>query len=253
MIYSQSSLQDYVDCARRFELRYMQRLRWPAVQSEPLMEHEALMQRGVDFHRMVQQHVVGIPAEVIGRAAMDDDLRRWWQAYLNSEYAHVPDRRAEVTLQVPLAGSRLVAQYDLLVRQGVIVDWKTATRRTPREILADRLQTLVYPYVLVEAGGYTPEQVTMVYWFANFPDEPERFTYDTDQHRQAGARLQALITEIDERQVFDLTTDTRRCDFCVYRSYCERGIAAGQMDADGEIEIAEDFAFDFDQIAEVEF
>ena len=32
---SQSSLQDYVDCARRFQLRYLDRLSYPAIESEP--------------------------------------------------------------------------------------------------------------------------------------------------------------------------------------------------------------------------
>ena len=44
-VFSQSSLQDYVDCARRFELRYIDELRWPAVVAEPSETHEAHMQR----------------------------------------------------------------------------------------------------------------------------------------------------------------------------------------------------------------
>ena len=38
--FSQSSLQDYVDCRRRFQLRYLQNLAWPALQSEPALENE---------------------------------------------------------------------------------------------------------------------------------------------------------------------------------------------------------------------
>mgnify|MGYP007064289961 CR=1 FL=1 len=32
--FSQNNLQDYLDCARRFELRALRRLAWPAAQSE---------------------------------------------------------------------------------------------------------------------------------------------------------------------------------------------------------------------------
>ena len=38
--FSQRSLQDYVDCRRRFELRYLQNLAWPAVEAEPHLEQE---------------------------------------------------------------------------------------------------------------------------------------------------------------------------------------------------------------------
>ena len=38
--FSQNSLQDYVDCPRRFQLRYLLRQPWPAVESEPLSEYE---------------------------------------------------------------------------------------------------------------------------------------------------------------------------------------------------------------------
>jgi hypothetical protein len=49
--FSQSSLQDYVECSRRFELRYIERLRWPALQSEPVLEQERHMQQGQRFHQ----------------------------------------------------------------------------------------------------------------------------------------------------------------------------------------------------------
>ncbi|MEZ4661776.1 MAG: PD-(D/E)XK nuclease family protein [Caldilineaceae bacterium] len=35
----------------------------------------------------------------------------------------------------------------------MIVDWKTTRKRTEPSILRQRLQTLVYPYVLVEASA----------------------------------------------------------------------------------------------------
>jgi hypothetical protein len=33
--FTQSSLQDYLDCPRRFQLRYVLDQPWPAVESEP--------------------------------------------------------------------------------------------------------------------------------------------------------------------------------------------------------------------------
>lgn len=272
--FSQSSLHDYETCARRFELRYIQQRRWPAVESEPVREYEQHMQRGTDFHQLAQRHALGIPAETLAAAIRDDDLRRWWAAYLASGYAAGDDSRLptmrwpELALSAPLAGYRLLAKYDLLAvepgQRVVIVDWKTNARKPSRDWLADHPQTTVYRYLLVEAGAHLnggqpiePEQVSMVYWFATAPDAVEVFDYDADQHAAAGADLRKLIAEIAERRVFDLTTDIAACRFCAYRSLCERGESAGDFRADHAATDADDspldLLFDFDQVAEVEF
>jgi hypothetical protein len=113
----------------------------------------------------------------------------WLENYLQSAPADLPrERRPEVTLSVALAGHRLVAKFDLLAsdpgRRVVIVDWKTWHARPDRVWLAARLQTRVYRYVLVEGGAalnggqrWQPDQVEMVYWFADHPDRPERLPY----------------------------------------------------------------------------
>ncbi len=88
-------------------------------------------------------------------------------------------------------------QYDLLaVEPGerlVVVDWKAVLKRPSRANLARRLQTRVYRYLAVEGGAAfnggqppEPEQVEMIYWFAEFGGAVERFPYDADQH--AGRR-----------------------------------------------------------------
>src|SRR5512146_1975965 len=75
---SQSSLQDYVDCALRFKLRYLDRWSYPAVESEPALENEKHQQEGEYFHRLLQQHLIGISAEQISRLANTPNLQRWW-------------------------------------------------------------------------------------------------------------------------------------------------------------------------------
>ena len=62
--FSQNNLQDYVDCKRRFLLRHVQKLEWPAIESEPVLEQEQLMLLGQQFHLMVQQKLSGIPEEI---------------------------------------------------------------------------------------------------------------------------------------------------------------------------------------------
>ena len=268
--FSQGSLQDYVDCPRRFQLGYILRLAWPAVEAEPVLESERHQLQGQAFHRLVHQHLLGIPSDRLSPMATDEDLRRWWHHYLEDGPADLPPARyPEIRLTTSVAGHQLMARYDLIAAEAgqrlVIVDWKTSRQRSSRRWLAGRLQTQVYPYLAVRAGSHLnegqpvrPEQVAMVYWFAEFPADPERFPYDAAQYQADEARLTTLIEEIKTRddEVFPLTTDERQCRYCRYRSLCERGVAAGPIEgAEAVSEWGDDFdvSIDFEQIAEIEY
>jgi len=113
---------------------------------------------------------------------------------------------------------------------------------------------------------FQPEQMEMVYWFANFPKDPERFSYDTAQYDADGDYLASLIEEIKELALslskglgdedFPLTTQERRCRYCPYRSLCQRGVRAGSFDEmEDELGWGDDFeiVLDFEQIAEIEY
>jgi len=278
--FSQASLQDYLDCRRRFYLRYRLRLAWPALESEPVEEHERETELGQAFHRMVQQHVMGVPAGQLAAMAKGGDLAGWWQAYLDFVRPDLSGIRPqdgarffpELSLSAPLAGMRLLAKYDLLVVQPggqvTIYDWKTSRKLTERSRLAARMQTRVYRYVLAQAGAslnqgraILPDQIRMIYWFAAFPNQAELFPYDAQQHAQDGLVLGDLIGEIQKlpETEFYLTADERRCRFCTYRSLCERGVKAGNLADDldaeegGEKDDSGEADLDFDQIAEIGF
>ncbi len=276
--FSQASLQDYVDCARRFQLRHARRLRWPAPQVSPALEYEHHLQRGAAFHRLIQRHLLGFPMEPLSPLVSDPLLRQWWQSYLEAAPGNLPvSSYPEMALSAPVGRFRLVAQYDLVaVDQGeraVIVDWKTTIRRPDRATLRDRLQTRVYPYLLVRAGAllnagqrFRPEQVSMVYWFANFPEMPEWYNYDDDKYGSDHDLLSELIAEIagrlDERHgdALLLSTDQRRtCRYCEYRSLCRRGVEAGllhkrqDVSADHIAESMLELDFDFEQVAEIDY
>ena len=268
--FSQASLQDYMDCPRRFQLRYVLRLDWPALEAEPALENERHLQQGAAFHRLAHQHNLGIEPEQLSRTVTDADLRRWWYNYLECGPEGLPaSRTPEAVLSAPLGDYRLVAKYDLIAveagQRAVIVDWKTFRKRPRRRWLAERLQTRIYPYLLVRAGSHLnssqplePEQVEMVYWFADFPQDPERFAYDAAQHEADEATLSSLIKEIQGlgEDDFPLTAQERHCRYCPYRSLCQRGVRAGAFDEiEDESEPDDDFDFvlDFEHIAEIEY
>ncbi|MBN1955391.1 MAG: PD-(D/E)XK nuclease family protein [Anaerolineae bacterium] len=265
--FSQASLQDYTDCPRRFQLRYLERVVWPAVEAEPALENERYARQGVAFHRLVHQHALGVPIARLSQTVVDPDLRRWWRNYLEAGPADLPAARyPEVVLSAPLAGHRLVAKMDLVAvdpgQQAVVVDWKTSRRRTERQQLARRWQTRLYTYLLVCAGHHLndgrsllPQQVAMVYWFADFPADPERFVYTVEQYRQDEADLAALIGEIERLggSDFPLTAQERHCCYCPYRSLCRRGVEAGESARWEQDEGMDDLAFDLEQVAEIAY
>lgn len=261
--FSQSSLQDYTDCPRRFELRYIRQLQWPAVESEPALENERRQQEGQLFHRLVQQHIIGIPADRLTRLASTPDLRRWWQKYCDhpidlSGYA----KYTELALSAPLGKFRLLAKYDLVaIRPGVeavIYDWKTYAKRPRDERMAARWQTRVYRALLVQAGAHlnggapiAPEQISLTYWYADHPTDPARFPYTAAQFKRDWDALIKLAGEIAAATEFSRTDDERQCAYCAYRSYCERGSAAGLAD-ELEAELAEP-EINLEQIQEIAF
>lgn len=269
--FSQSSLQDYVDCSYRFRMRYIKRQAWPAVEAEPPEAIELQMRSGEAFHRLIYRHLAGIPAEKLSLLAAKDPLRRWWTAYLQTGLHDLPPMRyPEITLAAQIAGKWLIAKYDLIAVEpgkcAVIVDWKTS-RRPQRARLAQSMQTIVYRYILPVAGAHLnnsaplrPEQIEMRYWFAEAPDQPEKLFYDSAQHQLDGDTLSALIQSIVESKPDDFlrTDDIAHCRFCVYRSLCARGVSAGDFAAHIASDMNEregewDTAINFDQIAEIEF
>jgi CRISPR/Cas system-associated exonuclease Cas4 (RecB family) len=268
--FSQSSLQDYVACPRRFELRYIEKRRWPALQSEPVLDQERHMQQGQRFHQLVHQYILGIPVDEDQFAVEDSTLLMWWGNFKQaSPLSTLPVRRyPEHILTAHLAGFRIMAKYDLLAVQPencmVIVDWKTGY--TPkRGRLKSRIQSRLYPYLLVEAGTYLnagisihPEQVQMIYWFASSPEDSVMIEYNQKMYQDDRAFLAELITEITTRPSgqFLLAEDERTCAFCIYRSLCGRGVKAGNWnDVDGELDddTSPSIDLDLDQIGEIAF
>lgn len=283
--FSQGSLQDYVDCRRRFQLRYLRRVSWPAVQVEPALDNELHLQRGAAFHRLIQQHLLGVPAERLSASLSEpdygEDLRRWWENYLQHGQDLLGLRsepglrlHPEIALSAPLGGYRVVAKYDLIAvlpgDRAVIFDWKTSRRQLRRAWLEKRLQTRVYPYLLVRAGAplnhgraLSPGAVEMVYWFAEHPETPVRFAFDEERYAADEAYLTGLVAEIDDltEDQFELTDDLDKCKFCTYRSYCDRGAVAGSLaeldrgleDLERGLQAAASLEIDFDQVGEIEF
>jgi hypothetical protein len=277
--FSQSNLQDYVDCPRRFQLRYVLMQPWPSLITSSPLEFERYMQQTADFHRLARQYAHGIDRGQLAATIHDEPLQSWWHTFLDHPPPDLPqtfpnpETRPELMLSAPVLiprpGYRLVARFDLLVAEPggclVIVDWKAVRKLPSRTALARRLQTRVYRYLAVEAGAAfnggqrpQPERVEMVYWFAAHGGATERFPYDSAQHTADRAYLTSLVGEIAAREelIWPLTPNQELCRLCNYRSLCERGVKPGfpeELGDDVELPDLDPLRLDLEQIAEVEF
>jgi CRISPR/Cas system-associated exonuclease Cas4 (RecB family) len=273
--FSQGSLQDYVDCPRRFQLKYVEKLAWPALEIEPALKSENYLQQGAIFHRLVQQFLLGISVEKLSLLAeTDTNLIQWWNNFLSSlqllegfKNGSTSSRYPEIALSVAIEEYRLTGKFDLLLKfdeEFIIYDWKTARIQPKREWTQARLQTRVYPYLLRQAGSYlnngipiSPSQIRMIYWYANFPTSPLEINFNENQLKEDQRYICKLIDEIHQlnKNSFTMTDNKRRCKFCAYRSFCNRGEVAGLFeDIEGfEDQELDGFRLDFEQIAEIEY
>ena len=268
-LFSQGNLQDFYECRRRFQLRYIEKLAWPAIKCEPVLEYEQAMFKGQKFHRLVNGYFLGIRVDLLTDMAGVSGILGWWMHFLNfitgNPYIQGAANESEATYLVEIGNHRLIARYDLIVKRQesiIIFDWKTSQGRPKRSQLEKRLQTRIYPYLLAERAPsvFDLNQLSMVYWFSEFPNRQEIFTYSIHHLQQDKTYLLDLVTEIEGlgSDEYYLTAHEDQCRYCVYRSLCNRGIEAGeflngQADLDENANETFNIQFDFQDIQEIEF
>ncbi|MCB8986815.1 MAG: PD-(D/E)XK nuclease family protein [Ardenticatenaceae bacterium] len=241
LILSQSKLDTFLICRRRFQLRYLRRLPWP---DPPLGDDSAeVLARGQQFHQVMERHFLGL--DVAPEEIADGRVRHWWRQFRASGLA-LPDGRflPEHRLTVPLDDHLLLGRFDLLVVSQVedrpfahIFDWKTGKARPEAELRQD-WQTRLYLALAAEGGGalwpngrsLSPDNVAITYWYATEPDQPRTIRYSAAWHQGNWAEIQALSGQIDAAlaaEAWPLTDDWSACRVCAYQVYCGRQ-AAGE-------------------------
>jgi hypothetical protein len=271
--FSQHSLSDFADCPRRFYLRYIAQQKWPLIETGPTgldaLKYREYLRSGALLHTLIERHFTGVETRDWRLQNADGELGIWWQRFLNTDLSDLPAQRLpELELVAPLGAYRIYARFDLLcvpsvpltptspspqpspserrVRNAgstVIVDWKTLRSENPLpyRFLRDRLQTRVYLYVLATAGApfnggqpLQPEQCTLRYWLANFPEQPwVEINYSRQEYEADQQQLLKLIDDASKRQTeadFEKTNVEGHCTYCTYRTLCHRtGAAHAQL------------------------
>jgi len=273
--FNQANLQNFVDCRRRFQLLHLLRQKWPAIESEPNIQIEKDLLLGQSFHKIIYQYFIGLSIAEINKSIYDNDLKIWWDNFLStfvqtSICENWKSIYPEFTVIVQLANFDLIAKYDLLVinddGSAIIYDWKTSTKLPSRTWLRDRLQSKVYLWAFYDYAirmenfpVIVPDQIELNYWFANYPETPIKFNYNLSRAIADEEYLSNTIQMIEgiRNDEFFKTSDEHRCQFCLYRSLCDREINAGiitelanSLDGEEELNL---FDLDFDDITEMRY
>jgi hypothetical protein len=119
--------------------------------------------------------------------------------------------------------------------------------------------------ILTQSGGtlssngrINPEDIIMNYWFTANPSILVSLPYSEKDYQDDVTFFREVIQEILDRKEknFFRTDDLKKCRYCVYRSHCDRGIKAGDLESFESFEEDEDdfeLDLDFDEIQEIEF
>jgi len=249
---SANAIRTYISCPLRFRYRYVDNLYWSRTWGSDPNERQALEQ-GQNFHLLARRYYAGVDPGLV-TDAVEPGLLAEWLVKLEQFLPRTFDRQfyPELELRLTQPALRLVAKFDLLVVEpdgkATIYDWKTERRIPRRSYLLKSPQTLVYRYMLCAAGGayspegrFRPQDVSMVYWNPQYPDQWHRLKYTEAQFQKDDAYLRSLVASIlrTPREGFVATSEEQVCRFCEFRMLCH-GQRAEQGDVEEEELLAEE-------------
>jgi PD-(D/E)XK nuclease superfamily len=198
---SQTHLQVLSTCPRKFQSLFLDQLALPQVStsSEP-------QQLGMQFHQLMQQRELGLDIQPL--LADNPQLQKWFHHFQDFPPPTIAGtRQSEHPCTLAFQDFILVAVYDLLIQdpdQAQIIDWKTYRRPPHTQTLQQHWQTRLYPFLLAETSQYQPEQISMIYWFA----EPSgssplqgnwiAIPYSSQLHRETQADLANLLNPLHQ-------------------------------------------------------
>lgn len=254
---SQGQLNLLEACPRKFQHTYLEQLNSP---TNP--EHEERQTLGSRFHLLMQQREMGLPIDSFLQA--DPQLQSWMAGFadaapeiLMSANDNQTFRESEHYRTLQVQDYLLTVVYDLLIadnQQAQILDWKTYPKPPHKRKLESNWQTRLYMYVLAETSAYSPENISMTYWFVQSEGKPQniKFNYNTTQHIKTAKKLNQLLNQLTNwledyqnynKQFPQVAEGSKTCDYCQFAQRCDRTAVTE--------ETAKDFLPNIDSIQEV--
>ncbi len=229
---SRTRIADFLVCRRRFQLRYLTKIPWPATRRDS--DTERSRQLGERFHKVLQRHFLALP---VGDEVESEPLLKYWWRLFRSYEPRIPDGRRlpELSLTVPIGRHGLTGRFDLVIvseQRITIFDWKTFGKARTEEALRRDLQSKIYLALAAESGNLIndnmrPEEIILIYWFATDPPVERSLDYSQREHTSNWRNMTSIVDEIDDQLstagTWPLTDNLEECDRCAFQIYCGRG------------------------------
>jgi hypothetical protein len=252
---SQTHLQLLETCPRKFQYGVMERFNLPQISS--LSEPQEL---GLQFHQLIQQRDLGLDIQPL--LSENPKIQQWFERLQDAPPPLISGlRQSEHQRTMTLDKFVLVAVYDLLIQsqnQAQIIDWKTYRRPPQPQMLQQRWQTRLYPFILVETSDYLPEQISMGYWFTETIQNQGASShwitlpYSTELHEQTRQTLKMMLHQLhqlmaafaaDRRDFPQVPLAAGQCrtetHCCPFVRHCQRDASSKQPDLTDLTAIAE--------------
>jgi PD-(D/E)XK nuclease superfamily len=253
---SQGHLNVWTTCRRKFQHYFLDELSLPTAS-----DVQAKLDLGTKFHLLIQQKELGL--DVADVAASEANLEKWLLAFETNPPTTISgDRLSEhrriCELRVHNRDYVLNAIYDLLimgnggthpVREAFpqeignlasietpaaqIVDWKTHQHPLSFAELLTNWQTRLYLYILAKTTDFAPEQLSIIYWFANTASAVT-INYDRAQYQKTEQDLAEILSQISDAQIegrFEqLPQGHKECTRCDFAHRCLRASEVDYLD-----------------------
>ena len=227
---TQTQISAYERCKRFYFLKYVRRLVWPVELSD-----RQQVRQGEAFHLLIRQLLMGFSRESLLVPADSENLSRWLEVFLSNKPLGKPDMifpEREVTMNFAdvlwLGKFDALAVYDEQIR---IFDWKTSGRKPEEAHYLSAPQTRLYRFLaktcaprLLGAShhGIPAENIEMVYWFPEYPENTISLAYSEEQYERDMTWLRTRAREMSSQNEADYpqTEKIRVCSSCSYRTHC---------------------------------
>jgi hypothetical protein len=268
---NQGVLQDFLECPRRFQLKMLDELPWPAAHTSRLDQFDQSITLGNRFHLLCNQFFSGMNKSDLEKGIDDPVLLEMFHSFIPYGESLLKYRCfSEQLIVCSFMQHKLIAKFDLIVEiepyRFVITDWKTSPTKPSREILSSRIQTILYPFIFHQAGHLLTggneidaDSILMQFWYPLCTEPEEVFPYSNQIHHEVLDHLTNLISSLNQflrsAEIFPLTDDKELCIFCNYRSLCDRGVSPGKFNKFIPIEQEDlsNFRFDLEDIEEISY
>lgn len=258
LYFSQSALEIFQKCRRRFQYRYIDGLYWPAKWGIDA-EIEKELEKGRKFHLLAERYY--IDGSIQNQIVEDQELNAWLQRLRRflpySQYII----SSEQELRYKEKQFKFLAKYDLLhynkeKKLIELYDWKTDKKSLLKKDLENSTQSRFYLYLFKLAGQryysdkYDIEKnPVLIYWNPRFAEEKKIINYTDEDFSNDSSYFESLVERILTEGEFPMTENLDICRYCEYRPICrgkkteKREIFEEDLDMDMNWEEIEELEF----------